>query len=103
MNEQNVGEIHTDSSSLTVDYYTVSFSANGGENPPAEQFVLKGGKAVEPTAEQNPTLTGYTFAQWTVNGVAFDFETPIAQKTELSVAWTLMYQAIFRRGEYSRI
>lgn len=45
-----------------VTYYTVTYDANGhGTAPDAEEGLVSGAKATEPTA---PTATGYTFGGW---------------------------------------
>ncbi len=42
--------------------YTVTFDANGHGSAPADQCIVEGGKATQPTPE--PTATGYTFGGW---------------------------------------
>lgn len=66
----------------------VSFDMNGYGSPaPAEQKVLAGGKATEPTPA--PTQDGYIFDGW-YNGISkFDFaNTPITDHTRLHAQWT---------------
>ena len=58
--------------SLPEKEYTVQFSFGNGTTT---EVAIKEGKLVEkPVA---PTMTGYTFVGWELNGVPFDFTTPI--------------------------
>ncbi len=94
VNGADTGEVVSDSTAVTVDYYTVSFDADGGENPPESQIILKGNTAAEPAAAENPTRTGYAFAEWKHGESTFHFTTPITAKTELTAAWTLNAPAV---------
>ena len=64
--------------------YTVTFDSNGGNVVPA-QPVKKGAKAVKPT---DPTRSGYTFNGWYLNGVKYDFNTPVTGNITLVAKWT---------------
>ncbi len=57
--------------------YTVTLDPNGGSLPtgsPVTQEVLEGSLFNNPG---NPTKEGYTFIEWRLNGVKYDFNTPI--------------------------
>ncbi len=66
-----------------VEVYIVSFDSEGGtviEN----QTVKKGEKVVKP---ENPIMTGYTFVEWQLSGVAYDFNTPVTSDITLVAKW----------------
>lgn len=63
---------------------SVTFDSNGG-SPVDSQVIDQGGKAKKP---DNPTKEGYTFAGWTQNGQAFDFNTAINKSIALTASWT---------------
>ena len=64
--------------------YAVTFNSDGG-SVVESQDVNEGQTATEPTA---PTKTGYTFAGWTLDGVAYDFTAPVTGNIELKASWT---------------
>ena len=74
--------------SATVDYYTVTFDAQGG-GAVASQIVLSGGKAAVPAA---PALSGFDFKGWytdTGYGTAWHFNTDtITAARRLHAKWT---------------
>lgn len=67
---------------------TVTFDANGGtfaDGNSTKDVVVVDGEAVDvPTA---PTLSGYTFAGWTLNGSAYDFTAPVKGNLTLVAQW----------------
>ena len=63
--------------------YTVSFDSNGG-SAVESQTVHFGDKASKPA---DPTLMGYVFNAWTVDGKEYDFETPIKNNITLKAVW----------------
>lgn len=66
--------------------YTVTFDTNGGKPAAIEsQMVQSGKKATKPTTD--PTKSGRTFGGWLLNGVEFDFNTPIMQNIALTAKW----------------
>jgi len=67
-----------------VNKYTVSFNSNGGSSV-ASQTVEEGNKATKPS---NPTRSGYTFAGWTLNGSAYDFNSAVKGNITLVAKWT---------------
>ena len=74
--------------------FTVTFNSDGGSAVEA-QTIDEGENATAPTA---PTKSGYTFGGWTLNGEAYDFETPVTSDIELVAVWTkaaVMYDVTF--------
>ncbi len=63
--------------------YTVTFNSNGG-TAVSSQTVKEGGKATKPA---NPTRNGYTFAGWTLNGNAYDFNSKVNSNITLVAKW----------------
>ena len=87
-------------------YYDVTFNVDmEGVTPVATQTVKCNATANEPTA---PTKEGYKFLGWFKDGenTAFDFDTPITQKTELTAKWELNLQTvnvvIYRNGDMTK-
>ena len=68
----------------TINQYTVTFNSNGGSNV-ASQTVNYNGTATQPN---NPTKTGHTFKEWQLNGVAYNFSTPVTGNITLNAVWT---------------
>ena len=80
---------------------TVTFNSNGG-NDVAEQKVLRGQKASEPTA---PTKDGYIFDGW-YNGSAtssYDFDTPVIENITLTAKWSVKSDVTFNTAPQSYI
>ena len=74
--------------------FTVTFNSDGGSTVEA-QTIDEGEVATAPTA---PIRDGYTFGGWTLNGEAYDFETPVTSDIELVAVWTkaaVMYDVTF--------
>ena len=65
--------------------FTVTFDANGHGTAPAAQTVNDGETATGPEALSE---TGWTFGGWTLNGVAYDFTTPVTANITLVAVWT---------------
>lgn len=61
----------------------VSFNSNGGSQV-ATQSIPDGQLATEP---EQPTRTGYTFVEWQLQGVAYDFATPVETSFTLVALW----------------
>ena len=87
-------------------YDDVTFNVDmEGVTPVATQTVKCNETANEPTA---PTKEGYKFLGWFKDGenTAFDFDTPITQKTELTAKWELNLQTvnvvIYRNGDMTK-
>ncbi len=62
---------------------TVTFDSAGGTTVSAEE-VIEGGTVIAPAA---PTREGYTFVAWMLDGVAYDFETPVTEDITLVASW----------------
>jgi Listeria-Bacteroides repeat domain (List_Bact_rpt). len=56
-------------------YVYVTFDFNNGGDVLSVQIVENGGFAVLPPEE--PVKEGYTFIEWQLNGVAYDFSAPV--------------------------
>ncbi len=67
-----------------ADKYNVIFNSNGGSDV-ATQNVLSGNTAEEPT---DPTRLNYTFLGWQLNGVDYDFDTPVIDNITLDANWS---------------
>ena len=65
--------------------YTVTFDVDGDTTSIAPQPVVDGGTAIKPT---DPEKEDYTFAGWTLGGVAYDFTTPVTGDITLVASWT---------------
>ena len=68
-----------------IPVYTVSFSCGEGAPCPQAQNVKKGSYAVEPATE--PSLTGYRFTGWTLNGYAYGFNEKVYDNIQLKADW----------------
>ena len=73
------------------DYVKVSFETVGG-NTIEPVSVKKGSKVTRPI---DPKKTGHTFKEWTLNGKAFDFETPITEDITLLATYVDVYSVYF--------
>lgn len=67
----------------TKNTYTVSFDSNGGSDVDSQQVPYRE-KASQP---DNPTLDGYTFQGWTLDGDPYDFNTPVTSSITLKATW----------------
>lgn len=79
--------------------HTVTFDTNGG-NAIAPQTVDDKGKAKEPTA---PTRDSWTFAGWYLNGVKYDFATPVTQDITLKAGWKRVAPSMEFKDMHKRI
>jgi uncharacterized repeat protein (TIGR02543 family) len=61
----------------------VAFDTGGGSD--IETIVVTKGDKVE--KPEDPTWFGYTFTGWTLNGLAFDFDTAIVRDITLKATW----------------
>lgn len=66
-----------------VVYYTVSFNVDGG-TPVTPITVAENQMATAPIA---PTKEGFTFVEWQLAGVAYDFNSPVTQDITLTAIW----------------
>lgn len=89
----------------TRNTYTVSFDSNGGSDIDPQQVQYN--DAVSQPG--NPTLDGYEFAGWTLDGDAYDFDTPVTSSITLKAVWkkltpsTKTHTVKFDTGEGSKI
>ena len=67
--------------------YTVTFDSDGG-SAVVDATVNHGDKVSKPA---NPSKSGYSFAGWFKDGVAFDFNTAITTDTALKAKWDYIY------------
>ena len=81
------------------DYVKVSFETVGG-NTIEPISVKKGSKVTRPI---DPKKTGHTFKMWTLNGVAFDFETPITEDITLLATYEDVYSVFFDSNGGSKV
>lgn len=65
--------------------FTVHFTTGGGASTVEDQVVEYGKTAERPA---DPTRDGYTFAGWTLDGVAYSFDTPVTGDLDLVASWT---------------
>ncbi len=75
---------------LDVASHTVTFDGNGAEVAP--ETVSYGGKA---TLVMPSRADGYAFVEWQLDGVAYDFNTPVTEDITLTAVWRFV--------EYSKL
>ena len=63
--------------------YTVEFNTDGGNA--VSSVRVKKNKTLE--KPEDPTKEGYKFVSWTLNGVEYDFTTPITDNIKLTATW----------------
>ena len=71
--------------------FNVTFDSNGGSLVD-NQIVNRNGTVNEPTA---PTKDGYAFINWLLNGVVYDFSTPVTTDVALTAEWKYVYTVRF--------
>lgn len=64
--------------------YEVYFDAGASEDWYPMQTITYGGKVVKPV---DPTLDGYVFSGWMLDGKAYSFDTPVADDMTLTASW----------------
>ena len=69
-------------------YYTVSFDSNGGDRHYSSQDVKAYNTAYNPG---NTYKSGFTFNGWYLNGVKYDFSTPVTRNITLVANYTKNY------------
>ena len=79
----NSSQSQTPSKPQEVKKYTVTFNSNGGSSV-ATQTIVAGGKATKPA---DPKRDGYTFVNWTHNGGAYNFNSPVNGNVILVANW----------------
>lgn len=73
---------------IAEDQFIVSFDSQGGSFI-APVIVEDGDPVAKPA---NPIRTGYNFVAWTLNGVAYDFATPVTGNISLIATWAVKGQ-----------
>lgn len=69
---------------VPVNEYVVNFDSAGG-SAVTPQTVEEGKAATKPV---NPTKSGYVFKEWQLDGVLYDFATPVTKEITLVAIWT---------------
>ena len=67
------------------DKYTISFDTDGG----SEVAKISADYGAKVTAPEDPTKTGYTFVNWTLDGKEYSFGTMPAKDITLKAAWNV--------------
>ncbi|MBR6530574.1 MAG: InlB B-repeat-containing protein, partial [Clostridia bacterium] len=70
---------------FAINTYDVIFDSKGGSAVLPQNGVEHGQLAYAPSA---PTKEGYDFVGWTLNGVEYDFSTPVTETITLVANWT---------------
>ena len=70
---------------IELNKFTVKFDSDGGTPVPDSQTVREGDKANRPASD--PTKEGYTFAEWQLNGVKYDFNSPVTGNITIKAKW----------------
>ena len=84
--EDGYKKVDTDTFYITFSpkKYDVKFNVDGTEL--TNELVVIGETATKPT---DPSKEGYTFDKWLLNGVEFDFSTPIKEAITLEASWKI--------------
>lgn len=77
----------TEPTSTPTKEFTVSFDVNGAKDTIATQTIKENEKATKPT---DPIKDNYSFVEWTLDSMAFDFETPITKNIILKAKWEVV-------------
>mgnify|MGYP000665365333 CR=1 FL=1 len=68
----------------TVNTYEVYFDAGASDDWYPMQTIAYGDKVVKPV---DPTLDGYDFAGWLLDGKVYSFDTPVTADMTLTASW----------------
>ena len=79
---ESSSESSSDESSVKVEY-TVTFDCVGGSEIEA-QTIEKGAKVAKP---MDPTREGYTFVEWQLDGLTYDFDSAVTGSITLVAVW----------------
>lgn len=71
--------------------YVVTFDSNGGSSV-RSQKISEGNKV---TRLNNPTREGYKFVQWTLDGVEYDFSSPVKSDITLVAKWEKIVKNVY--------
>lgn len=77
------------------EYYTVTFNTNGGSIIP-NVSVMKGSYIDRPT---DPQKDNSDFVEWKLNGVTYDFSTPVTANITLDAVWNERVYACYNNGD----
>lgn len=64
-------------------YYVVTFNTDGGTTI-ANQILEEN---TRPTRPENPTKEGFEFVEWQVNGIAYNFDTPVTSDITITAVY----------------
>ena len=85
----------------TAPKFTVSFVVDGETEAFHTAEVESGKKLMLPA--NTPIREGYIFDAWTLEGVAYDFETPVTSDMTLTAKWAKAWTVTFDVGEGSAV
>ena len=73
--------------------YTVTFDSNGGSEVPSQK-IDENKCATEPKSptRNEDDIGTYSFHEWQLEGVAFDFNTPITKDITLKADWNITHK-----------
>ena len=74
-------------------FYTVTFDTDGAIVETESQTVKSGRKIVEP---KDPVKTKAVFKEWTLDGVKYDFSTPVTKDITLKAVYDSLYTVTFK-------
>ena len=83
----------------SVTRYEVTFDSDGGSSV-SKQRVIENQTVSTP---KNPTLKGYTFVEWQLDGKKYDFKTKVTKNIKLKAKWEKIveYTVIFNKNNGS--
>lgn len=73
-------------------FYTVTFDTDGAIVETESQTVKSGGKVIEP---KNPAKKNAQFKEWTLDGVKYDFSSPVTSDITLKAVYVSLYTVSF--------
>ena len=79
------------STAPTKKEYTITFDSNGGSSV-GSQKISEGNKV---TRLNNPTREGYKFIHWTLDGVEYDFSSPVKSDITLVAKWEKIVKNVY--------
>lgn len=85
-----LGVLFLGSKDKNIPTYKIIFNSDGGSKI-EEQIIKKGNKVLKPT---DPIKEGYTFIDWSYNGVTYDFKTKVTKDITLVARWFKVNEAV---------
>ncbi len=73
-------------------FYTVTFDTDGGLVDVESQYVKSGAKVIEP---KDPVKENCMFREWRLNGVKYDFSSPVTSDITLKAEYWTLHTVIF--------